>query len=253
MGIDYSFQLYVHRDHVAGFLATVGALCDPYGDEHTLVIVPGGTVMRLPGSYGWKAGRTVVLADVVEGRSASFDLSLCFPQDDRLRGYLDSAAADHRDLRCPWPDGTTRVLVALVYLGVSDGSALLPEHWLFDFTPATSEQSRLFLTSPSIRQTFATLALHATSPLCLLDVEEPFNIVVTRSLQQVSIDVPGPCLLWNRRAPKHQAYRELLARLSAAAPTTPPKWIIEPGHPEYNTFIDDLNRHSSTAGAVRPS
>ncbi|GAA4259459.1 hypothetical protein [Dactylosporangium darangshiense] len=241
MGIDYSFQLYVHRDHVVGFLAAVAALCDPHGDEQTTVIVPDGTVMRLPGSYGWKAGRTEVLTDVVADRYASsFDLSLCFPQDDRLRSYLDSAAADHRDVRCPWPDGTTRVRVALVYLGVSDGSSLLPEHWMFDFTPATSEQSRLFLTSPTIRQTFATLALNATSPLCLLDVEELFSIVVTGPRQQVSVQVPGPCLLWDRRAPKHQAYRELLARLSASAPSTRPKWIIGPGHPDYDTFIDDL-------------
>ncbi|GAA2378548.1 hypothetical protein [Dactylosporangium salmoneum] len=112
MGIDYSFQLYVHRNHIADLLTAVAALCDPNSDEQPTVIVPDGTLMRLPGTYGLSAGRTAVLADVVAGPDASsFDLSLCFPQDDRLRSYRDSAAADG-DVRCVWPDGTTRVRIA---------------------------------------------------------------------------------------------------------------------------------------------
>lgn len=251
MGIDYSFQVYAPRGQAGRLLTAVAALCDPSRDERTTVIAPDGTALVLPGTYGWKAGQAVTLADVVAARNgSSFDLSLCFPQDEPLRAYRDGAATDHRDVGRAWPDGTARVLVALVYLSVFDGSSLLPDHWVFDFTPATSEQSRLFLASPSIRQTFATLALSTAGPLCLLDVEEVFAIVVTALHRQVSVQVPGPCLLWDRRGPKNQAYRELLTRLADPAPTTPPKWIIGPGAAGYDTFVDDLARHSRIAGTV---
>ena len=142
-------------------------------------------------------------------------------------------------------------MVGFVYLMVSDGSSLLPERWIFDFTPATSVQSRLFLSSPSVRQTFAALSLSVAAPLCLLDVEERFDIVLTAQDRQISTQVPGPCLLWDKLAPKDEAYRELLARLTGQPPPTTPRWVVGPGHADYEAFLDSLTRNSQVTGAIR--
>jgi hypothetical protein len=248
VGIDYSYQVYVHRRDAGRLLTAVAAMCDRSADEWTTVILPDGTSMVLPGLYGFKTGRVVDLAEVVEGRDRSdFGLSLCFPQDGPLGEYQD-AKTHPADLARPWPDGTTRV--GLIYLMVFDGSALLPEHWIFDFTPAATVQSRLFLSSPSIRQTFATFTLAVEGPLCLLDVEERFDVVVTARDRQVATQVPGPCLLWDKAAPKDEAYRELLARLAGQPPATTPRWIVGPGHPDYDAFLESLTRNSQVTGAI---
>ncbi|MGC9670686.1 hypothetical protein ACNTMW_29590 [Planosporangium sp. 12N6] len=251
MGIDYSYQVYVHRRDAGRLLTAVAALCDHHEDRRTTVALPDGTSVVLPCTYDYEAGRTVELADVVAGRGTpSFDLSLVFPPDGPLREYHDDKG-DNANVARAWPDGTTRVMVGYVYLMVFDGSSLFPEHWIFEFTPAASVQSRLFLSSPSVRQTFATLTLDVAGPLCLLDVEEQFHIVVTAQDRQISTQVPGPCLLWDRGAPKDEAYRELLAGLAGQPSATTPRWIVGQGHTSYEAFLDSLARHSQVTGAIR--
>ncbi|MFR9780723.1 hypothetical protein ACL02O_32345 [Micromonospora sp. MS34] len=250
MGIDYSFEVYVHHRDAAGLLTAVAALCERRA-QVTTVVLPGGTSVPLPGSYGFETGRTMTLADVVAGRHRStFDLSLCFPQDDPLRGYRDDDVNRRNvDPARAWPDGSTRISVGYIYLSVFDGSSLLPEHWMLSFTPATSAQSRLFLSSPSIRETFTSLALSVAAPLCLFDVEESHKIVVTAQARRVTTQIPGPSVLWDRRAPEDEAYRELLARL--AGQPLAPRWIAGPEHEIYQTFIDSLIRNSQVSGVLR--
>ncbi|GAA1809715.1 hypothetical protein GCM10009682_34210 [Luedemannella flava] len=172
MGIDYSFDVYVHRRDAGRLLAAVAALCDTsHGERRTTVALPDGTTVDLPATYGFKAGRTVELAEVVAGRDrSSFDMVLCFPQDDVLRRYRD----DSTDV---------------------------------DVTSATSGQSRVFLASPAVRQTFATVALSVGAPLCLLDVEERFDIVVTVSDQPVSIEIPVRACCGTRGRPRMRRTR----------------------------------------------
>jgi hypothetical protein len=216
VGIDYSYLIYVHRRDAARLLTEVAALCHRGDDGHTTVVLPDAPPVEVPGTYGFTPGQTVRLADAVAGRVPrhSFDLAPRFAPDEPLRRY---AAANPVTVVS---DGAGRVRVALTYLYVIDASNLLPEHWLFDFTPATTGQSRLFLSSPSIRQTFARLASAAGAPLRLLDVEEEYRIVVAERGRPVSTRVPGPCVLWNRRAPAGRAYRELTSA------GVEPRWII---------------------------
>jgi hypothetical protein len=250
MGIDYSFDVYVHQRDTYRFLTQVAALCDRHDGPWTTVVLPNNTSLRMPGTLRFEAGRTATLTDELEAsHHLTFDLSLCFPQDDPLRGYRDDDLPRF-DWTRVWPDGTTRIAMGLIYLSVFDGSALMPGHRLFSFTPATSRQSRLFLSSPSIRETFATLASSVAAPLCLLDVEESHDIVVTTTDRRISTQIPGPCVLWNRRAPKHEAYRELLARLDSRSSAAAPRWIIGPEHPDYAAFVAELTHHSQVSGAV---
>ncbi|MEV6235898.1 hypothetical protein [Lentzea sp. NPDC051838] len=178
--------------------------------------------MTLPCTHGFTSGKTVQLPD----RSGStFDLALRFPADETLR--------EERT------DGD-RVVIGYIYLDISDTHPVLPDHWRFGFTPATSTQSKLFLRSPSIRETFAQLALSTGASLCLLGngLGAP-EIIVTALGQRVSTSVPGPCLLWRPRGHNAEAFEELSARLAGRTPATP-RWIIGPEHPEFADDIDSL-------------
>jgi hypothetical protein len=110
--------------------------------------------------------------------------------------------------------------------------------------PATSAQSKLFLRSPSIRDTFATLALSTGASLCLLDsgLGGP-EIIVTALGHRVSTRVPGPCLLWSPAGHTAEAFEELSSRL-AGRPLDQAERIIGPEHPEFPAIVDSLSDYS---------
>jgi hypothetical protein len=235
MGIDFSYDFLVRPENAARFLAGVAGICDPDVTSTTTVILADGESVRLPGSYGFADDQTVELATHRDGGRA-FDLALMFPEDGPLAEYR--AGEDFL------AGGSGPVTMAYVYLGVYDGAWLLPGHLIFNFTPAVSSQSRLFLRSPSIRETFATLALSTGTPLCLFDGEVGDRIIVTAWEHRVSTRVPGPCLLWHGGAPGEEAAGELKALLTGH-PADPPMWIIGPGRPEFATFVDNLTALSA--------
>lgn len=112
MGIDFTYDFYVHRQYAGRFLTAVAELCDPQKSRWTNVLLPDGTSVRLPGTRGFVSDKTVALAD--EG---DFDLSLCFPVDEPLRAYQDETDPARaccgrpvatprrrsRSCRCGWP------------------------------------------------------------------------------------------------------------------------------------------------------
>ena len=230
MGIDFSYEFYVHRRDVRRFLTAVAELCDPQTSRWTNVVLPDGTEVRLPGTHGFTSGKTVELAGS-DQLGGTFDLSLCFPADEPLRAYRDEMSD---------PDDSSRIMVGYIYLSAGETYAILPDHWRFSFTPAVNAQSRLFLMSPSIRDTFATLALSTGASLSLIDSElgGP-EIIVTALGHRVSTQVPGPCLLWRPRGHPREAFEELSSRL-AGPPLDPPTWIIGPEHPEFPAEVDSI-------------
>ncbi|WP_203836188.1 hypothetical protein [Winogradskya humida] len=231
MGIDYSYDVYVDGRDAGRFLTLVAALCD-VRDEFTTVVVPEGPAVHFPATVRFQGGEIVELATAVR---PEFDLSLCFPCDDRLQDYRDSYLDVVDNAR------GDQIAVGYVYLSVHETP--MPGCWNFSFTPAVSQQSRLFLASPSIRETFATLAIGAGARMCLLDVEEDHQIVVTAGDQRVSVEVPGPCVLLDVRAPLQDQYAELLTK-------TPAKWIAGPDHEAYAGFVANLEQHSRVTGVV---
>ncbi|XVU22283.1 hypothetical protein ACQPZJ_34115 [Actinoplanes sp. CA-054009] len=231
MGIDFSYDLYVHRRDADGFLAEVAKLCDPGLSRLTTILLPSGTSMTMPGAYGFIGDRAIELEVAAADRTGrSFGLSLSFPADGPLRDYEDPDDGE---------EVGPRVTVGYIYLSVSDDYTIRPDHLRFSFVPATTEQGRLFLMSPSIRETFATLALTTGATLCLLDTEMTSHIVVTALGQRLSTRVPGPLLLWRRQGANEEVFRELSALL-AGRTVNPPQWIIGPGHPEFPAFVECL-------------
>lgn len=235
MGIDVSYDFHVPRAKVAGFLAALTDLSDPEVTRRTTVVLPDGTLTTLPGPFGFIDGRAVELDVVAADRTGrDFALVLGFPADEPLLAYRDEEGGD-------------RVMMGYIYLGVDAGHTVLPDHYRFWLMPATTEQSRLFLMSPSIRETFATLALETGTSLCLLDPgwggEE---IVVTALGQRVSTRVPGPCMLWRARGRDLEAFQELSARL-AGNPRTPPERILDRDHPDFQPVIDSLADYAGVA------
>lgn len=130
------------------------------------------------------------------------------------------------------------------YLHVRKVSNRLADHWCLAFTAAVSAHSRLFLRSPSIRETFAALAVSAGAVLCLFDGEVGHRIVVTAGERRVSARVPGPCLLWRGPAPDARGLAELSALLDGG-PAASPHRIIGAADPGFGEFVEDLSRGSS--------
>lgn len=242
MGIDFSYDFYVHRRDVHRFLTAAAELCDPQESRWTNVVLPDGTSVRMPGTHGFTSGTTVPLVKP----GADFDLSLCFPVDEPLKAYRDEQELQERT----WPDGSSRVAVGYIYLSAGDSFAILPDHWRFWFMPATSAQSKLFLMSPSIRETFATLALSTGASLCLLDsgLGGP-EIIVTALGQRGSTRVPGPCLLWSPGGHTVEAFEELSSVLTGQ-PLEPAQRIIGPEHPEHPAAIAGLADYAQVAPHV---
>jgi hypothetical protein len=240
MGIDYSYDVYVHRRDSRRFLTAVAALCHPDSTETTTVIVPDGDPVTLPGGHAFTSGTTVDLAEIVATLGGTFNLVFSFPADEPLRAYRDGRRPfGHPLVGWTRPADSGPVKMGLIYLGVYDGSDMVPEHWNFSFTPAVTEQSRLFLKSPSIRETFTTLALSTGAALCLFDGEIGDRIIVTAGDRRVSTRVPGPCVLWRGGSAGPGGVAELTAWLSGTSPDEP-EWVITAGHPDFRTVVDEL-------------
>ncbi|GAB2526150.1 hypothetical protein [Nocardia heshunensis] len=165
MGLDYSYEVYIHRDRAPALL---GSIADNMAEESrhgewTIAEIAGDRVL-LPCSARFESGRTVGL-DPSGSKHEFLDLVLRFDADDSLRAYND-----------PEDDGRHRV--GLIYLSVHDASRLAPDHLEFCFMAATTRMSRLFLESSGVRNWFASLAIDHDSPLCLLDIEQDGKQVV---------------------------------------------------------------------------
>ncbi|MGW4247507.1 hypothetical protein [Nocardia sp. NPDC004722] len=158
MGLDYSYEVYIHRDRAVSLLEAIADNMKDNGrDDWTIAEIAGGRV-TLPCTTRFKSGRTISLDPSSENREF-MDLSLRFDTDEALRAYGD-------------PDDEGQFRIGYIYLTVYNAAWLSPDHLEFSFMAATTDMSILFLESPSIRNWFASLAIDHDAPLCLLDVEQ---------------------------------------------------------------------------------
>jgi hypothetical protein len=243
MGLDYSYDIYVHRRDAGRLLAAVAQLCDWRYAGRMTIELPDGVSVEMP--CGDKDnGQTVRFADMGADTSRILGLLPLFVEDGPLSELREQMG---EGVLSVGPDGTRRVLVATTYLKVFDESRVIPDHISFSFSTPGTSRSRLFLSSPSIRETFATLTISVGAPLCLFDVEERHEIVVAAHGRRLSTQVPGPCLLWDTWVPRQEVNSSLMAWL-AGEPTHP--GIFGPEHSDYPGFVASLAQHSTVTTAV---
>ncbi|WP_194815800.1 hypothetical protein [Nocardia sp. XZ_19_385] len=193
MGLDYSYEVYVHRDSARPLLEAVKANCDPSPGRTTTVDLPDGRVI-LPCTSRFVSDTTLRFDTTAAdgGLLLELDLSILFPADDELLKWVDEdyvvTTGQDGDRMCP---------VGYIYLSARNASRFLPDHLCFDFMAATTDMSRLFVRSASIRRWFADLALDHGAPLCLLDMEEKGRIAITVGsfdYQRSVVDWNGLCI-----------------------------------------------------------
>lgn len=184
MGLDYSYEVYVHRDSARPLLEAVKAHCMPNTDTTTTVEFPDGRVI-LPCTSGFAEGTTVSFDASAAGNSRllKLDLSMLFPADDELLRWDEDNGLE------PAPGDDRLCRVGFIYLSVWDASTFLPDHLCFYFMAATTDMSRLFARSASIRTWFADLTFDLGGPLCLLDLEEKGRIAITLGSRNCQLNV----------------------------------------------------------------
>jgi hypothetical protein len=177
VGIDFSYDVFVRPERVRDLLEAVAEISRPETGTTTLELPDGS---RFVGPWGspFESGATIRLTDASSWASGTLGMSLNFREDVRLLEHAErNGLRDH--ILAAWPDGTTRVRIGYVYVYVRTcQDELLPGHLCFSFMPATSEQSRLFLRSGSIRAAFVELCARADAPLCLFDFEYGYHLAI---------------------------------------------------------------------------
>ncbi|WP_067709651.1 hypothetical protein [Nocardia yamanashiensis] len=158
MGLDYTFQVFVHRDRAIPLLRTIAENMAARNRPDRTVVEIAGQRITMPCTTNFRSGTTVRL-DPDAGRNY-LELALEFEPDDELRTY-------HRT-----DGGSSPCVIGVIYLLVRDASWLAPDQLEFGFTAATTGMSILFQMSGSVRNWFADLTIDNGGPLCLLDQEQ---------------------------------------------------------------------------------
>ncbi|MDK9500597.1 hypothetical protein QEZ40_006425 [Streptomyces katrae] len=180
MGLDYGYQIYLPARNVARALGELTRLAPPHDRVPPLAVtLPGGERVTVPFTSGFKSEPV----DCSAGGSLDLDTSIMFGADDAVRAYVDG--------RGLVPDGLGRLQVGYIYMMGTFESPLHPRHALLDFTAATSDMSRLFERSASIREVFTGLAAASGAVCCLLDTESETSRATWLNGRPVDEAVPG--------------------------------------------------------------
>ncbi|WP_433435931.1 hypothetical protein [Nonomuraea sp. CA-141351] len=191
MGLDYSYELYLHRRDAAGVMSDLvadrTAVHDP--KRSTVVELPEGQHLVMPFTSGFTGGRTLPL-----GPALALDLTIRFAEDQHLLDYAEARSIlpeDTGSQRSTYADSRRHHDVGYIYLTVHEASWLHPDYLELCFMAATSTMSCLFRESVSIRDFFATLTIRNSGLLCVLDVEDDGRIVVSVGSRRLFEPVPG--------------------------------------------------------------
>lgn len=168
MGLDYSFVHWVRRDTLPSALEALARRArGPRGiparfDDGTVVMMPGSVLSNAP--------------EVRVGPSGeSWCLSLTFAgEDEHIRDYGEDVGCIYLDCGLA-PQNLDWLGDAPMYVPVS-------------LSAATSDMSRLFLASPTVKTTFVLLGREMGAVCCELDIEEDEAIVLDRSAHHRLVD-----------------------------------------------------------------
>lgn len=158
MGLIYSYDIYLRPANVAGALANLVELAPPARGERPLELtLPGGERLVVPFTSHF-ASEPV---DCSDGGEFELDTSIMFGVDDALRAYAETGGPEIGE------DG--RLQVGYIYLTVRFASFAHPRYASLEFSPASSDMSRLFARSARVREVFTELTAASGGVCCLFD------------------------------------------------------------------------------------
>ncbi|MFE1290197.1 hypothetical protein [Streptomyces sp. NPDC058751] len=158
MGLIYSYDIHLRRRNVARALNGLAGLAPPARAVPPLEItLPGGDRLVLPFTSDFKSEPV----DCSTSGTFELDTSLMFDADDALREYAQTNGLE------PGTDG--RVQIGYVYATIRFESSWHPGYASIECWAATSEMSRLFARSASIRKAFTGLTADSAGVCCLFD------------------------------------------------------------------------------------
>lgn len=161
MGLDYSYEIFMRPGNIARALTRLAELAPRSRNTPPLrLTLPGGEQLTVPFTSKFKSEPV----DCSTGTNLDLDTVLMTDVDDAVREYH------------PLREGTEidekgRVSVGYIYLTVYFAPAWHPDFASLQFTAATSDMSRMFERSMSVRKMFTDLTADSGGVCCLLDTE----------------------------------------------------------------------------------
>ncbi|MFF5704128.1 hypothetical protein ACFY7H_16720 [Streptomyces sp. NPDC012794] len=191
MGLRYGYEVFLPARNVPRALRELAALAPRTDRVPPLALtLPGGERVVVPFTSGFKSEPV----DCSTGGTLELDTSLLCGADEAVSAYARGHGTG--------PDALGRVGIGYVYLTVRFTPALHPRYASMEFTAATSEMSRLFERSASVRAVFTGLTAAAGGVCCVLDTEGDSSRLCWLNGRPADETVPGP---------RFAGYRELVA------------------------------------------
>jgi hypothetical protein len=181
MGLDYSYEIFMPAQNIAGALAELAELAPrPHRVPPLTLTMPGGDQVIVPFTSNFKSEPV----DCSTSGMLELDTSIMFGVDDAVREFFEVRDSELDELG--------RIAIGYVYLTVRFAPALHPHYASLQFTAATSRMSRMFERSASIRAVFTGLTVAGGGVCCVLDTESDTLQICWLNGRPIQETVPGP-------------------------------------------------------------
>jgi hypothetical protein len=182
VGLDYSYEIFVPSQNVARALTQLVELAPRGRDTPPLsLVLPGGERLVVP--FTSRFGSDPI--EVGEDDTLELETVIMFAVDDAIREFgrvREGAKIDEQG----------RVSVGYIYLTVRFSASFHPGFASLEFMAATTDMSRMFEQSTSIRTVFTELTAASDGVCCLLDTETHIFDICWLNGQLMREPVPGP-------------------------------------------------------------
>jgi hypothetical protein len=158
VGLTYSYDIYLRPRSVATLLTAMAERAPTARAGRSVeVTLPGGERLVLPFTSAFESDPV----DCSTSGTLDLDTSLLFDLDDALREYALTGG--------PRPGADGRIQIGYIYATIRFASRLHPDYASVECCAATSDMSRLFARSASVRKLFTDLTADAGGVCCLFD------------------------------------------------------------------------------------
>ena len=192
MSLSYSYEIFMPRQNVPGALTELSNI-SPRDEPPLQITLPGGEQVVVP----FTSNRKSDPVDVSAGDRLELETSIMCAVDDAVLEFHDFLDSGRDELG--------RIMVGIVYLTVRFSPAWHPDFASLEFSAATSDMSRMFEQSASIRQVFTDLTAASGGVCCVFDTESYVSDVCWLNGEPIRETVPGP---------RFKGFHELIAAWS---------------------------------------